>query len=204
MAIWDRYISWLGAFGRFLRDETGSMSLELLVILPLFATILVASLAFWDGYRTKSQTAKIAYTASDIISRYDVIDDSSMGEVVAMIDKMLDPGLDHRIVRVSSICFADDRYTVLWSHATNSNDVTPVAPLTDAQIPVDFLPLLEDQESVILTEIHARWRPIFDYIGLTEQSWANTLVTRPRFKEIVPHQQLNDSTICPVDTDTSA
>lgn len=203
MAIWDRYLSWLSAFGDFLRNETGSMSLELLVVLPLFVTVLVASLAFWDGYRTKSQTAKIAYTASDILSRYDVIDDASMGEVVAMIEKMLDPGLDHRSVRVSSICFADDRYTVLWSHATNSSDAATVKPLTDAEIPPDFLPLLEEQESVILTEVHARWRPMFDYIGLTEQFWRNTLVTRPRFKEIVPHKQLNESTICPVETDNN-
>ncbi|MBY8975851.1 pilus assembly protein [Rhodobacteraceae bacterium NNCM2] len=187
----------------FLRNESGNMSMELLIVLPLFATILIGSFAFWDAFRSQSQTAKVAYAVSDILSRYDVVDDADMVEIVALTNKMLDPSLDRRVVRITSICFADDKFNVLWSYTSHASDVGAVEALTDNTIPLDFMPTMSDQESIILTELQVRWRPIFDYIGLTEQTWSNTLVTRPRFTMIMPHSSLNPASTCPIDTSES-
>jgi len=179
-----------------LRDERGSISIEFMIVMPLLLFLTTGGLAFWDAFQSNSKTAKIAYAVSDIISRYDVVDDSDMAYLYSMEDKMLAPDLDRRSLRISSICFENGNYRVLWSYTSSSNDIPGPGALKDADIPVRILPTMAPQDSVILTETEARWQPHIN-VGVGSMIWRSALVSRPRFVKVIPHTTLNPSNICP-------
>lgn len=182
---------------RFLRDERGAISMEFVIWFPLLMFILLGCFVWFDAFRSSSQTSKVAYTVSDIVSRYESVDNARMADLFALQSKMLPPGVDRRALRITSICFAGGEHHVLWSQSANGADVEPMPEMTESDIPFALLPAMAEQESVILTEVRARWRPLTTYVGLGEKVWGSELVTRPRFTNIVPHADLNSATICP-------
>ncbi len=186
---------------RFLRAEDGNISMEFTIIFPLLVFIITGSLVYWDAFRSNSQTAKLAHTISDIMSRHNgAVNNTDMAFLFDLQQKMLAGNLDQRTLRISSICFAQDDHQVLWSVSARSDDVDAFEPLIDTEIPVAILPTMQDQDSVLLVEVSARWQPIFGNVGLGEQVWRNRLVIRPRFVKFIPHETLNPSNVCPVDS----
>ena len=186
---------------RSIRDEVlgdgrGTISIEFMVVMPLLLFLTVSGLGFWDAFQSNSKTAKVAYAISDIMSRYDVVNDTDMAYLYNVQDKMLFPDLDRRSMRISSICFEDGNFRVLWSYTSSSNDIPGPDPLTDEEIPVEILPTMQPQDSVILTETEARWQPHLN-VGIGARTWRSELVSRPRFVKIIPHTTLNPSNICP-------
>ena len=181
---------------KVLGDERGSISIEFMVVMPLLLFLTVSGLGFWDAFQSNSKTAKIAYAVSDIMSRYDVVDDTDMAYLYNVQDKMLSPDLDRRSMRISSICFEDGIHRVLWSYTASSNDIIGPDALMDEDIPLEILPTMESQESIILTETEARWHPNLN-VGIGGRTWRSELVSRPRFVKIIPHTTLNPSNICP-------
>jgi hypothetical protein len=180
-----------------LRDERGSISIEFAILMPLLLFMTTGGVGFWDAFYSKSRTAKVAYLIGDIMSRHDAVDATDMTYLFDLANKMLPAGLDERAVRVTSICFEDDQYRVLWSYTANDGEVIGFDPLTDTDIPLGLMPPMDPQDSVILTEVEALWEPYFVNIGLGAKVWENTLVSRPRFVKIIPHATLNPTNICP-------
>ncbi|MEM9043282.1 MAG: hypothetical protein AAGC81_01200 [Pseudomonadota bacterium] len=201
---------------RFRSCEGGQLSIEFALMMPIYAFVLIGSFQFWDAFRSSSQTAKVAYTISDIASRHETFSTEKSDEIADVADKMLDFDLDQRRLRISNICFEDDRYTVQWSVAYKSSDITDdFLPIEEEDLlgadlqPLPFLPTMAPQESIILLELATRWQPIFNKpifgIGLVNQTWSYELITRPRFVDTsVKHEELNDQTICPTVAEAEA
>ena len=183
-------------FDRIFRDECGSISMEFVIVMPFLLFLVTNGLAYWDAFQSNSKTAKIAYTISDIVSRYEVVDNADMADLSGVQNKMLDPNLDRRSLRISSICFENGVHRVLWSYSASSNDIAAPAALTDADIPVEILPAMAPQDSIILTEVEARWQPHL-HVGVESRMWRSELVTKPRFVKVIPHTTLNPSNVCP-------
>jgi Flp pilus assembly protein TadG len=192
--------SFRSAFHGFLRNDRASISIEFAILMPIFLFLVTGGLGYWEAFHSNSHTARIAYAISDIMSRYDVVDNTDMANLYGVQDKMISPNLDQRRLRVSSICFEDGEYRVLWSYTASSADVPTQAPLQDDQIPLELLPPMEPQDSIILTEVAARWHPHFLNVGLASKTWRTALIARPRFVKIIPHATLNPSNICPDDS----
>jgi len=182
---------------KLLRDERGSISIEFMIIAPLLLFLTTGGIAFWDAFHSSGQTSKIAYTLSDIMSRHDFVDDTDMAYLFNLENKMMAGDLDHRTLRITSVCFEDDTYHVLWSYTAGGDGVAMPEPMEDDRIPLDILPAMAPQDSVIITEISARWQPQFLNVGLTARTWRSVLVNRPRFVKIIPHTGLNPAKICP-------
>lgn len=189
--------AFLHHFSAFLASERGSISIEFMVVMPLLLFLTTGGLAFWDAFHSSTKTSRIAYAISDMMSRYEAVDDTDMLYLYNVADKMLDPGLDNRSLRITSICFADDSYHVLWSYTEGGAGSPAPDAMDDTMIPVSVLPTMKPQDSIILTELKAHWEPHFLNVGLGEHIWSTALVTRPRFVKIIPHASLNPSNICP-------
>ena len=177
-------------------DDHGSITMEFVIVMPFILFLATNGLAYWDAFQSNSRTAKIAYSISDIVSRYEVIDTADLNDLYGVQDKMLDADLDRRSLRISSICFEDGVHRVLWSYSASGNDIATPLALTDEQIPVDILPVMASQDSIILTEVETRWQPHL-HVGVESRTWRSELVTKPRFVKIMPHTTLNPSNICP-------
>lgn len=181
----------------FRRDEQGSISIEFCIVMPLLLFLTTGGLGFWDAFQSNSKTAKVAFTVSDIVSRYDVVGDTEMAYLYGVQDKMLPQDLNHRTLRISSICLDNDGvFRVLWSHTGFSSDAVDPGVLVEEDIPLGILPTMAPQDSVILTEVSADWQP-FIKVGIGDQTWRSALVSKPRFVKVIPHTTLNPSNICP-------
>ena len=186
-----------------LRDEDGSMSIEFILTFPLLALWLMGSFVWFDAYRSNSQTAKVAYTMSDMASRYNSVDETDMAEIFAVHKTLLPNRVAEGYVRVSSICWNGDEHRVVWSYVgddtyaaakaayeadPDNNPIPRLVPLTDAEIPVNLMPTMSVNDSIILTDVYGRWVPLADWVGLSETTWTNRLVTRPRFVTMIPYE----------------
>jgi hypothetical protein len=180
----------------FLGNEHGSISIEFCVVFPLLLFLTTNGLAFWDAFQSNSKTAKVAYTISDIMSRYDAVTPTETAFLFALQNKMLPLDLTQQTMRITSICFEDGLYRVMWSYTAATDDTVAPDPMTDEFIPMALMPNLEPQDSVILTEIAAHWEPHL-HVGVQPMTWRSALVSVPRFHNMIPHTGLNPSNICP-------
>ncbi|MSU88281.1 hypothetical protein GE300_01455 [Rhodobacteraceae bacterium 2CG4] len=188
---------------RAARDEDGTVSIEFVLTFPLLALWFIGSFVWFDAFRSNSLTAKTAYTLSDIASRWAADDDSpyvtlaELDDLFAAHKVLLPPRIDDGWLRVSSICFNGTGNRVLWSYlgddtyaaamADPDDDMDPrIGYLTDETIPASIIPPMSVNDTVILTEVFATWTPLADWVGLEESDWRNRLVTRPRFRTVVP------------------
>lgn len=211
-----------------LRNEDGTVSIEFVITFPLLALWFIGSFVWFDAFRSNSLTAKTAYTLSDMASRMGKEEDepyATLDELDALFTShkvLLPPRIDDGWLRVSSICFNGSSYRVLWSYlgddtyaaaiADPDDDLEPrLGYLTDDTIPLEIMPPMSAHDSVILTETFATWTPLVDWVGLgaTEKDWRNRLVTRPRYRVILPLAPGDDipgyphahALVCPADDD---
>ena len=190
------------ALARFLRDERATMSVEIVLMLPLLMLWLAASFVFFDVFRVNMVNEKAAYTIADMISRQSTVDNDFIEGTNNVFDFLINRR-GTTWLRVTSVKYraADpdtgvpESYEVQWSFATRGRQSFGTEAFTDLSLE-DRIPIMGDNETVIVTETFTTYRPPFNPFriapwDLEEDETAavfsdtfgfNTfLVTRPRF-----------------------
>lgn len=173
------------AIARFRRDERGWMTAEAVLILPVLVWWYLGSLVFFDAYDARSINLKASYTISDLFSR-NLDGQIDANEIEAMSDLFdyltaghgTDGALRVSLLHCSKDCGEAGRELTLdWSYGTNGKD-----PLTGADLLIydDVIPLMALGDRVFVVETFTRYQPPFN-VGLSEDSYSNVVVTRPRF-----------------------
>lgn len=164
-----------------LRREDGAVMMEALIIMPLLAGFYCASLVWFDAFRQKTLVMKASYAVSDVLSRQDDVDEPFLDNMRDMLDYMIPSNARPRM-RVSLIEYnvndpADNKYRLRWSYGPHG-----MADLTQADLDNDtsWIPVMADDEAVVVTETAVSYQPIFR-VGIPDQIYRNTIVTRPRF-----------------------
>ncbi|TCP62908.1 hypothetical protein EV663_101168 [Rhodovulum bhavnagarense] len=174
----------------FASSVHGSMSAELVIVLPLLMAWVGMSLVFFDGYYMRVVNQKAAYTLSDLMSR----------EIGTKIGPAYIEGMDDvfefltaaddasAAIRVSMVycedhCAADDperKLNLDWSHSTSSAH----PKLTAADLNSDYLdkiPLAMKADRQIMVETYFDFVPLFN-VGLSDTINMETrVITRLRF-----------------------
>ncbi|WP_109468145.1 TadE/TadG family type IV pilus assembly protein [Albibacillus kandeliae] len=164
---------------RFRDDTSGVISLEFVIMMPILFWTFMAVYVFFDGYRQSALNLKAAYTISDLISREtEAINDPYVNSMMNVLRLMTRSGSEVDL-RISVIRWDqdDDRYYVYWSANRGF-----AAELTDDNV-IDFaerLPVMPDDEMVILVETKNVFEPVFD-VGMNDIDLDNFVFTRPRF-----------------------
>ncbi|MEM8595546.1 MAG: TadE/TadG family type IV pilus assembly protein [Pseudomonadota bacterium] len=229
MGMMQKQPSKIASFARrFRRDDDGNISLEFVVVTPVLIFLFFSCFAAFEAFRTYSQVAKTAYTLTDIASRMGdpdsaepLVTDAAMVELFDL-HKMLLPGrVTDGYLRISSICYNgedDDPYPhrVAWSYigddtylaaiADDEDEIDPrLLPMSNDDIPLDIIPALAENDSVILAEVYAVWSPISVVGGFETLVFQHALTARPRHtinmipydaSEIVGYPNSADS-LCP-------
>lgn len=184
---------------RFGAETEGSMTLEFVIAVPLLMLWFVGSFVFWDGFRSRSHANKAAYAVADIMSRYSQpVDNNNLNDLYSLQNKLLPRAGNNARLRISSICYREDtdgengEFSIHWSYAMGGG-----APMLIADLPMRIMPVMASGDTILLTETSVPWRPLVDWVGISDQAWQANLVSRPRFKQIIPNSDINAANFCP-------
>lgn len=189
------------SFKRFLRDERGAVLLEFLLFLPLLVWTMIAVVVFWDVFRTINISQKAAYSVSDLISRQeDNLSTSFVDGMQDVFDYLTLNTAQNSRMRITSLYYDadEDEYRLIFS-VSPDNRLTPYVE-TDLEALRDRIPILNDNDSVVIVETLVDYTPpfntgIFDIAdALGSNVFDEFVVTPPRFRTAICLQSAG----CPV------
>ena len=165
---------------RFSRDETGGLAIETVVILPVLFWSYLSMFAIFDAYRQHAINTKAAYTIGDMVSRETTpLDSNYMTGVREMLAYLTVNDTSDVSVRITSVRYDADsnNYERDWSEEKGWN-----SRLTTTQVKAlkDALPVMPDNERVIVVETFVKYDPPFK-TGLQPREIKNFVFTRPRY-----------------------
>lgn len=153
----------------FAGSNRGSVSVELVLTLPLLLWALAATVVFFDGYKARYQTQMAAQTVADIMSRST---DLFTGPYIEGLNGVFDFLAESRYptrIRVSSVIWdsANQRNRLQWSYGTRG--------LTG--LPEDTFELLQNDD---LETLRARFGddPSYSFTGAAAQMPVTDLANR--------------------------
>ncbi len=163
----------------FLDDQSGNITVEFVLAMPILFWAFMACYVFFDGYRQSAANLKAAYTISDLVSREteginDAYVDSMSNVLQLMTRENAKVDLRLSVIRWDE---EDNRYYLDWSANRGFESALTNANIVEIE---NRLPTMPDNERVILVETHNRFMPLFN-IGLGEVNLDNFVFTRPRF-----------------------
>ncbi|MGY6536731.1 MAG: TadE/TadG family type IV pilus assembly protein [Pararhodobacter sp.] len=131
------------SLARFRRDTRGTVSVETIIILPLLLWALVATVVFFDAFRTRQQVQTAALSVADLISRETAMVTPSYLEGMNDVFDFLAASRRPTRMRISSLIWnsAEQRNRVQWSYGTRG-----MAPLAD---PVFAMLAANDHQSLL-------------------------------------------------------
>ena len=163
----------------FARDSSGSIAVEAVVMLPIMLWVFLASFVYFDAFRQSAVNLKAANTIGDMLSRETagVNDDyiSSMHSLMTFLTKKdADPALR---ISVAMWDEEDNMYRLDWSEGRGNRPGMTESELNAIR---DRLPILPDNERIILVETWSTYKPAFN-VGLKQDELYNRIFTSPRF-----------------------
>ena len=177
----------LSRFGlaRFAKDQTGSTTVEAVLILPLLLWAYVAMFVYFDAFKIQNTNLRAAYTIADMISRQtNAIDAGYVNGLNTVFDYLVDIDTNTS-VRASSVFWDPlaNVYRVQWSYGTNAMPVLTNANVSDY---ASRLPTIPAGDTLIVLETWLDYTPAFDVGGLQARTFKEFIATRPRFVAQVP------------------
>lgn len=175
-----RGLRWLGR--RFLRDERASVTMEAVLILPIWLLGFVASVEFFQAYRTDSINLRAAYTISDMVSReLDAIGPTYLNRLEDVFEYLTNASDSSAWIRVTSVYYdaSTSKYRQYWSYSTDTSSHPALTDTTVAALSAK-LPNMNTGETVILMETAMDYTPLFGW-WYTKLTFNNFVTTRPRF-----------------------
>lgn len=167
------------ALRHFIEDTRGTAAVETVIMLPILFWAFLATYVYFDAYKQHSLSVKAAYTIGDLVSRETQgLNDSyisTMHELAGFLNKSGEmPDLR---ISVAMWDQEDDAYKLDWSEARGSATALDEAGINAL---ADKLPVLPDNERIIVVETWTQAKPLFD-IGLSAREIYNLSFTSPRF-----------------------
>lgn len=167
------------ALDRFRRDETASVTVEAVIMLPILFWVFIICYVFFDAFRAQSLNVKASYTISDALSREtDYITPEYVSFLYELQGVLTDaPG--ERRMRLSVISYdkASNQHVVRWSEARGGAVRLPQGP----RPLMAAIPIMADQDITIMFEGWVTYHPPFAMSRLGDLTFYDVLTTRPRF-----------------------
>ncbi len=167
---------------RFFREETGVLSTEAVLILPLLMWGYLGLFTMFDAFRLQNINVRAAYTISDMLSREteDVTPDflAGLNSIFALLIRSPYP----TVLRVTVVRYdeANDDMILVWSHVAGGTGGK--VPITEATMDEfdNRIPVMANAATGIVVETWGGFVPMLN-IGIDAQYFENFVVTRPRF-----------------------
>lgn len=183
----------LTALHRYREDIRGTMSVELVLVLPMLFWAYVAMVVFYDAYRARMEAQAAALHVADLVSRQSQTVTTDYLDGMNDVYDFLTTRNRNTRLRISSIMWVEDQDDpqIAWSYGTrglpslldlslasfggtDGDDDDAPAPsgfsILENQMPVadlvDRIPQVLPGEALILVEAFTLWRsPIISWMG---------------------------------------
>jgi len=161
------------------RDESGSVAVETVLMVPLLAWAMLATLTYFDAYRNEAISYKAGLVLADAISREaDTLNDDyidglyGLHKFLMLKDKTPD-------LRITSFRYREsyDDYRRVWSESRGSKPALTNATLNALR---DRLPTMSNGERALLIETWSDYSAPYA-VGLGDFGMATYNVISPRF-----------------------
>lgn len=171
--------SLLKGLKRFRRDTGGSVTVEFAIIMPMLFWTYASSYVFFDGFRQSTINLRAAYTIGDMISRETQVLTPAYIDSMYGMARLLTRSESPMSLRITVIRWdeEDDQFYLDWSQTRGAVTALTQENLQDIAA---RLPVMPDEERVILVETWNTWQPAIN-TGLGERDLDNFIFTRPRF-----------------------
>lgn len=165
---------------RFRQDEAGFISVEAIIVMPLLLWVFLALFVYWDAFRAENTSIKSTYVIADMISRENFPVNTAYINGMHQVFRYMNDTDEDTWIRVTSVQFrqSDNTYRVIWSRSTNTTRA-PVHTQATLATQRHRLPVLADQDAVIVVESWRRFTPAFG-VGLSRRTFDEFTVVRPR------------------------
>ncbi|MBL9052595.1 MAG: hypothetical protein JNN02_02590 [Tabrizicola sp.] len=184
------------SFHAYLKDEEGALLVEFMILLPMMIWAFVALVVYWDVFKTINVSQKAAYSIADLLSRQVIVTEDFLDGMEDVMD-FLTPGVGDSRVRITSLRFeannlavtTDDVYEIIFTHSSDTT-LAPEYTSVNVQNLKPLIPIMDNQDSVIIVETWVDFTPDFDIgvlnmaPGLGDQTFTQFIVTRPRSREV--------------------
>ncbi|MEM9783555.1 MAG: hypothetical protein AAF899_13905 [Pseudomonadota bacterium] len=161
---------------RFNRDRQGAINMEFMLWLPLLLIWLVTTVAAFDGFKARNDSAKAAYTISDILGRAEALSNADLDDLFTLQRRIL-PGApaNGHVLRTASIAYDGTNYTLEWSWSSLPSDT-----YTASEMPFALMPQMAPGSTVILTEVFVPYEGVLGIDAFGDRTWQFQLFARPR------------------------
>ena len=172
------------ALAKFCKDTKGVVTVEAVILLPLLFWALAAVAIFFDGFRTKSQAEKAAFTVADMLSREtNSINATYVTNTRTLFDELASSNSPSSI-RISSIRWNSNNAQYEVTRSRERGDHFAELNQSDVVWLAGRLPTLAAGDILILVETHNRFNPIID-VGLGNVDIDTFVFTRPRGPQLI-------------------
>lgn len=187
----------LRRFAAFCKRDSGSVTVESVIILPVLFFGLMALFSFFDAYRQQALALRANYAISDYLSRVYKYDRTTFNGLDDLFRYMSKTG-EESWIRISVVhCAvekekcndpADRKLTFMKADSAISKGSTAHGnwKFKDNAEMIHYLgghiPNMYEGEYLFVVETRARYRMMFsaNWTGLSERNFHNTVVTRSR------------------------
>lgn len=169
----------------FARDERGTATTELVIVLPMLVWSMTAISVYFDAFRARSTNLKAAYTISDMMSRENPFVGPRYIRGLNTVYDFLAASPNPTWIRVTLVQFdtedplndSDGVHNLKWSYGTNGKEKLTQGSLSTVE---NQIPIMGHGDSLILVETHMKYVAFAD-IGFASYDLDNFIATRPRF-----------------------
>lgn len=161
----------LRPFGRYLREDSASISVEAVMVLPLLLWGYFGMFILFDAYRALAANIRVAYTVSDMLSRETNAVTPAYIEGLNDIQDVLTQSPHRTVLRVTTVRYTDDdedgvadpgEHSLEWSYSTAGKSAIEVADLDTKIVP--YLPPMPDSGVLIVVET---WMAYVPFMNIT-------------------------------------
>lgn len=167
--------------GQWRRDETGSISVETIMMVPLMVLVLMSTLVYFDAFRAQSAVNRTGLTLADTVSRETGYFTPEYLTGLRGLQKFLTTNDASPDLRLTVISWDEDqqRYEVRWSRKRGGHAKLSTADLNSLK---DQLPIMADNTRAIIVETWSDYSPPAGF-GLTDFEFGTFTVVSPRYSQ---------------------
>lgn len=188
----------------FLREESGSASVELLLCVPILVWVMLSTIVYFDAFHHEAISTRASLTIADMVSREDNDVDMNYVRNARDILRMLTTTEDSPDLRITVFEYREtqDDYRIVWSRNRGyGQNVTNAMLRSDDYL--SRLPIMSDDEKAILVETRTEYEPLlpvsvapFRVSGLDGVVFNTFTVISPRFAETVCFVRNDGNRLC--------